>query len=379
MLRACSGTENQAGNRTSVSKSLRQQIQDRLLVWAHAHRRDLPWRGERDPYRVWISEVMLQQTRVETVIPYYRRFLSRFPTLRSLAEAELDDVLKAWEGLGYYARARNLHRAARRVMEHHGGQLPAEREALLALPGIGAYTVGAVLSLAFGQDAAVLDGNVRRVLSRLFAIDGDPRSAATRRKLWNLAEALLPPGQAGLFNEALMDLGATVCIPRDPRCADCPLSEGCQGHQGGDPERYPTRVQRRPLPHYDVAAGVIWRGDQLLISKRHTDDLLGGLWELPGGTRESGETLEECLVREVREELGIEIAVGDLMMAVRHAYTHFRVTIHVFHCRYLSGQPQALGCADWRWVRPDELDDFAFPAADRRIISSLRRNRRGKG
>jgi A/G-specific adenine glycosylase len=379
MLRACSGTENQADDRTSVSKSLRQQIQDRLLVWAHAHRRDLPWRGERDPYRVWISEVMLQQTRVETVIPYYRRFLARFPTLRSLAEADLDEVLKAWEGLGYYARARNLHRAARRVMEHHGGQLPAEREALLALPGIGPYTVGAILSLAFGQDAAVLDGNVRRVLSRLFAVDGDPRSAATRRKLWNLAEALLPPGQAGLFNEALMDLGATVCTPRDPRCADCPLSEGCQGHQGGDPERYPTRVQRRPLPHYDVAAGVIWRGDQLLISKRHTDDLLGGLWELPGGTRESGETLEECLVREVREELGIEIAVGDLMMAVRHAYTHFRVTIHVFHCRYLSGQPQALGCADWRWVRPDELDDFAFPAADRRIISSLLGNGRGMG
>jgi len=379
MLRAYSGTENQADDRISVSKSLRQQIQDRLLAWAYAHRRDLPWRGERDPYRVWVSEVMLQQTRVETVIPYYRRFLARFPTLRSLAEAELDDVLKAWEGLGYYARARNLHRAARRVMEHHGGQLPAEREALLALPGIGAYTVGAILSLAFGQDAAVLDGNVRRVLSRLFAINGDPRSAATRRRLWNLAEALLPPGQAGPFNEALMDLGATVCTPRGPRCADCPLSEGCQGHQGGDPERYPTRVERRPLPHYDVAAGVIWRGDQLLISKRHTDDLLGGLWEFPGGTRESGETLEECLVREVREELGIEIAVGDLMMAVRHAYTHFRVTIHVFHCRYLSGQPQALGCADWRWVRPDELDDFAFPAADRRIISSLRGHGRGMG
>jgi A/G-specific adenine glycosylase len=259
-------------------------------------------------------------------------------------------------------------------MEHHGGQLPADRNTLLALPGIGPYTVGAILSLAFGQDAAVLDGNVRRVLSRLFAIDDDPRSAATRRRLWNLAEALLPPGQAGPFNEALMDLGATVCTPRAPRCVECPLNEGCQGYQGGDPERYPARVQRQPLPHYDVAAGVIWRDDQLLISKRYTDDLLGGLWELPGGTRESGETLEECLVREIREELGIEVAVGALMMSVRHAYTHFRVTIHVFPCRYLSGQPQALGCADWRWVRLDELDDFAFPAADRRIIAALRGN-----
>lgn len=361
-----------------VSERLRQQIQHRLLAWSHAHCRDLPWRGERDPYRIWVSEVMLQQTQVETVIPYYHRFLSRFPTLRSLAEADLDEVLKVWEGLGYYARARNLHRAARRVMENHGGQLPADRGVLLALPGIGPYTVGAILSLAFGQDAAVLDGNVRRVLSRLFAVDGDPRSAATRRQLWKLAEVLLPPGQAGPFNEALMDLGATICTARDPRCLECPLSEGCQGYQRGDAERYPLRVQRRPLPHHDIAAGIIWRGDQLLISKRHTDDLLGGLWELPGGRLEDGETLEECLVREVREELGIEIAVGNLMMSIRHAYTHFCVTLHVFQCHYLSGEPQALDCADWRWVRPEELDDFAFPTADRRILAALQRNGRGK-
>jgi A/G-specific adenine glycosylase len=355
-----------------VSEPLRQWIQDRLLAWARVHRRDLPWRSERDPYRIWVSEVMLQQTQVRTVIPYYRRFLARFPTLRTLAEADLDEVLKAWEGLGYYARARNLHRAVQQVMESHGGQLPVDRDALLALPGIGPYTVGAILSLAFGRDAAVLDGNVRRVLSRVFAIDDDPRLAGTRRRLWNLAEALLPPGQAGPFNEALMDLGATVCTPREPRCADCPLSKECRGYQGGDPGRYPPRVPRRPLPHYDIAAGVVWRGDQVLISKRYTDDLLGGLWEFPGGKREDGETLEECLVREVQEELGIEIAVGDLLMAIRHAYTHFRITLHVFHCRYLSGQPQALDCADWRWVRLDQLDDFAFPAANRRILAALR-------
>jgi len=355
----------------TVSEPLRRQIQDRLLAWSCTHCRDLPWRGEHNPYHVWVSEVMLQQTQVETVIPYYHRFLARFPTLRSLAEAGLDEVLKVWEGLGYYARARHLHQAAQQVMERHNGQLPAEREALLALPGIGPYTAGAILSLAFGQDAAVLDGNVRRVLSRLFAVDDSPRLGATRRRLWHLAEALLPSGQAGSFNQALMDLGATVCTPRDPHCGDCPLSEVCQGYHSGDPERYPARVQRRPLPHYDVAAGVIWRGDQLLISKRYTDDLLGGLWELPGGRQEEGETLEECLVREVREELGIEIAVNALLMTVRHAYTHFRVTLHVFHCRYLSGEPQTLGCADWRWVRPDELNHFAFPAADRRIIAAL--------
>lgn len=359
-------------------KRLCQQIQERLLAWARIHRRDLPWRGERDPYRIWVSEVMLQQTQAETVIPYYHRFLSRFPTLRSLAETDLDEVLKVWEGLGYYARARNLHRAAQWIVENHGGQLPADRDALLALPGIGPYTVGAILSLAFGQDAAVLDGNVRRVLSRLFAVGGDPRSAAIRRRLWTLAEALLPPGQAGPFNEALMDLGATICTAREPHCVECPLSEVCQGYQGGDAEGYPSRMQRRPLPHHEIAAGVIWRDNQVLISKRHTDDLLGGLWELPGGERESGETLEECLLREVREELGIEIAVGDFLMTVRHSYTHFRVTLHVFHCQYVSGEPRALGCADWRWVRLEELDNFAFPAADRRILTALQGHGRGK-
>lgn len=356
----------------NLPESLVTTIQTRLLDWAQTALRDLPWRQVRDPYRVWISEVMLQQTRVETVIPYYLRWMEQFPTLATLARAEMGDVLKAWEGLGYYARGRNLHRAAQIVVREHGGQLPADREKLLALPGIGPYTVGAILSLAFDQDAAVLDGNVRRVLSRLMAIDDDPRTAQTRDKLWALAEVLIPSGQAGRFNEALMDLGATICTPHDPRCGLCPLNTVCQAYIRGDPEGYPQRNRRAPTPHYNVSAGVIWRGTQVLIAQRPLNGLLGGLWEFPGGKQEAGESLAECLIRELREELNVAVAVGDKVAVVRHGFTHFRITVYAFECRYLSsGEPQALGVEDWRWVTLDELDEYAMPVVDRKIAAAV--------
>ncbi len=355
-----------------LSQSTVRAIQSRLLVWAETSLRDLPWRQVRDPYRVWVSEIMLQQTRVETVTPYYMRWMRQFPTIEALAQAELGEVLKAWEGLGYYARCRNLRRAARTVVEEHGGRLPNNREALLALPGIGPYTVGAILSLAFDQDAAVLDGNVRRVLSRLFAMDNDPRQKETREKLWNLAERLIPSGQAGRFNESMMDLGSTVCTPRRPHCGLCPLNTVCRAYGLGDPEAYPPRQRREPTPHYNVAAGVIWRDDLLLIAQRPLDGLLGGLWEFPGGKQEPNETLPECLQRELREELDIEVKVGEKLTVVRHAFTHFRITVYAFECRYLSkGEPKATGVKDWRWVALDELDDYALPVVDRKIATVI--------
>lgn len=344
----------------------------RLLDWSATHLRDLPWRRSRDPYAVWISEIMLQQTQVATVIPYYERFLARFPTLHALAAAPLDDVLKVWAGLGYYARARNLHAAAREVEDQFGGALPADREALLRLPGIGRYTVGAILSLAFGQDAPVLDGNVRRVLCRLFAVQENPRQPATEAYLWDLAAKLLPAGRAGRFNEALMDLGATLCTPRQPRCPACPLADLCQAHQLGLQDQLPAPAPRRATPHYDVTAGVIWHEDRLLIAQRPLDKLLGGLWEFPGGKCEPGESLDDCLQREIREELGIDIEVNAPLTVVRHAYTHFRITLHAFQCRLVSGEPRALGGPAWRWVRLEDLDGFAFPVTDRRIIGELR-------
>jgi len=344
-----------------------------LLSWFAHQRRDLPWRRTRDPYRIWVAEVMLTQTQVATVIPYYERFLRLFPDLPALAAAPPEAVLKAWEGLGYYARARNLHRAAIEVLARHGGRLPEDPRALRALPGIGPYTAAAILSIAWGRDELALDGNVRRVLSRLFHIDGPPEAGATQAQLRALGQQLLPAGAAGDFNQALMDLGATICTPRRPRCADCPLGVYCQAYRRGAQEKLPAKRRRRALPHYDVTAAVIWREGRVLIAQRPANGLLGGLWEFPGGKLEPGETLPECLRREIREELQIEIEVGDPIATVEHAYSHFRITLHAFHCRLLDGEPQAVACAAWRWAGFDELGLFAFSAADRRVIAALQR------
>jgi A/G-specific adenine glycosylase len=344
-----------------------------LLAWYADHQRDLPWRDTRDPYHIWVAEVMLQQTQVATVMPYYERFLARFPNVQALATAPLDDVLKLWEGLGYYGRARHLHAAAQTVVLDLDGEIPDTMEGLLSLPGTGRYTAGAVLSIAYGQDVPALDGNVRRVLSRIFVIDTDVTRGPGQRQLWQLAESLLPKGRAGDFNQALMDLGAMVCTPRAPSCQQCPLVEQCQANRLGRQEQFPVRKPRRPLPHYVVTAGVVWNGNgRFLIAQRPLKGLLGGLWEFPGGKQEPGETLENCLRRELAEELDIEVAVGAPLTVVQHAYTHFRITLHAFHCDLVRNQPQALGCADWRWITIDDVDRYAFSAADHKIISALR-------
>jgi A/G-specific adenine glycosylase len=356
-----------------VPELLCEQVQMRLLSWARSCLRDLPWRRQRDPYRVWVSEIMLQQTRVETVIPYYERWMAHFPTVDVLARANLQEVLKCWEGLGYYARGRNLHRSAQIVVTQYGGQLPDNHADLMALPGIGPYTAGAILSIAFGHDVAALDGNVRRVLCRLFAIDADPRRPETRQMLWALAGSLVPSQDGGLFNEGMMDLGATICTPKSPGCAHCPLGEPCQGYASGSPESYPRRMHRRPLPHYRVAAAVTWRDGHILIAQRPLHGLLGGLWEFPGGKVEPGETLPECLKRELREEMDIDVDVGRQLAVVRHAYTHLRVTVYAFECSYRCDQdPSLIGVRDWRWVTLADLDQYAFPVVDQRIIAVLR-------
>lgn len=352
-------------------------MQEALLAWYEAHQRDLPWRRTTDPYAVLISEVMLQQTQIATALPYYERFIARFPDLGSLAEASLDEVLKAWEGLGYYARARNLHRAAKTVQAHWGGHLPTTAHGLLKLPGIGRYTAAAIASIAFHKDEPVLDGNVTRVLCRLFLIKTDPKRSATRNELWRIARSLIPSGKAHLANQALMDLGATLCTVRMPRCDRCPLASHCLAHRQGEEAQLPLRQRRKVIPHYAIATGLVWDRQaspqaRLLITKRKADDLLGGLWEFPGGHQEPGETLKECLHRELWEELRIEVAIQEPFIAVHHAYSHFRVTLHTFHCLHTGGNPQAVDVAQWRWVRLKEIDRFAFPTADRKIIAALR-------
>jgi A/G-specific adenine glycosylase len=344
----------------------------RLLAWYARNKRDLPWRRDaRDPYRVWIAETLLQQTQVATVIPYYERFCARFPNVRALASARPDDVLKVWEGAGYYARARNLHRAAKEIVARFGGKIPSTVEELMTLPGIGRYTAGAIASIAFGRDAPVVDGNVTRVLCRYFKIESDPKNAQTQKELWKLAGNLLPHGHAGDFNQALMELGATICAPRNPQCATCPLKRGCRARRLNLQDKLPAKRAKKRLPHHQVAVGIIWKGKRILIAKRFARDLLGGLWEFPGGHREKNETLARCVAREAREELGIKIAVGKEFAVIDHAYSHFKITMHAFRCRWVSSRPRAIGCAAWKWITPRELAQYAFPAANRKIIAEL--------
>jgi len=348
-----------------------ERLTNALLAWFDAGHRDLPWRRDRDPYRVWISEVMLQQTRVETVVPYFERFVERFPSVAALAEADLDDVLKAWEGLGYYRRARNLKAGAEHLVRDGGARVPRNLDALRAVPGVGRYTAGAIRSVAFDRPAPIVDGNVRRVLCRLWAVGEDPRTATVERWLWSTAEALVPDARPGAFNESLMELGATVCTPRDPDCAACPVADLCDARAQGSPADFPLRPPKKTIPHKDVTAAVIRRGHRILITQRRAEAMLGGLWEFPGGKVEPGETLEQCLLREIDEELGITIRIERPLIAVDHAYSHFRITLHTFLCRHSRGRPRAIGCDDWRWVEPGRLRDFAFPKADRVVLEAL--------
>ncbi len=321
---------------------------------------------------------MLQQTQIAAVIPYYERWLARFPTVEALAAATLDDVLKQWEGLGYYSRARHLHAAARRVVAEHGGRLPDTVHGLRQLPGIGRYTAGAIASIAFGVRAPVLDGNVIRVLSRLFDVAGDVTRPATQTHLWHLAESLVPAARPGDYNQALMELGQTICVPQNPRCLLCPLRDVCLARQRGTQLERPVRPPRQRTPHYDVVAAVIWRdgrpsaGGRFLIAQRPHAGLLGGLWEFPGGKVEPGEALPAALRREIGEELALEIEVGDFLVEVAHAYTHFRITLHAFHAAYRGGEPQHLGVADHAWVTLDDVEGYAFAVTDRKIIGALR-------
>jgi A/G-specific adenine glycosylase len=341
-----------------------------LLTWYAEQGRCLPWRQTRDPYAIWVSEIMLQQTQVKTVIPYYHRWLERFPTVQDLAIAPQQDVLKLWQGLGYYARARNLHRAAQMLVEQHGGRFPDSLAGAIALPGIGRSTAGGILSAAFNQPVPILDGNVKRVLARLIALDTPPSKAL--KSLWDLSEALLDPQHARAFNQAFMDLGATLCTPKHPQCVQCPWRSHCRAYNLNQQDHLPMSEQRNPIPHKFIGVAVIWDSQgQILIDRRKQEGLLGGLWEFPGGKIEAGESVEDCIRREIQEELGINIEVGDRLITIDHTYSHFRVSLHVHYCKHLSGDPQPLECDEVRWVRPEELEQYPFPKANVQIIEAI--------
>lgn len=351
------------------------QFHTNLFHWYKRSHRKLPWRDIENPYFIWVSEVMLQQTQVETVKPYYERFIRKFPTVEALAKADLQQVLKVWEGLGYYSRARNLHRAARMAAQF-GGDVPQEYEQFRKLPGVGAYIAAAVQSIAFHQPCAVVDGNVKRVLARLFAIEAAVNEAKSDKRFERKASEILDKKNAGVFNQAMMELGALICRPQNPSCSICPVTQYCVAFQTNSTDRYPLRNKRKPVPKYHIAVGVVEKEGRILITKRKEDGLLGGLWEFPGGKIRRDETAEQACLREIKEEVNLDIEVRQHLTRVKHAYTHFKIVMEVFLCSYISGRVRLNGAVDHRWIKPEEIEKFPFPGANHKFIPLLEPQRR---
>lgn len=352
------------------------QLQGRLIRWFTQNQRPLPWRERYLPYEIWISEIMLQQTRVDTVVPYYLRWMQRFPGVRSVTRAGQDDLLKHWEGMGYYSRVLNIHRAAGILMDRHGGELPRNYHDLLELPGIGPYTAAAIRSLAFNLDEPLVDGNVERVFSRLFNMEAPVKSRQSQAYIRSMASDILPSGRARCFNQALMELGATVCTPRRPGCLHCPVAPHCESLRLEIVHRRPVPGIRRKIVPVQVVVGIIEQDGKVFIQKRPSRGLMAGLWEFPGGKIENTETPEEALAREMKEELGLRVQCVRKIASIEHNYTSFRVSLHAYACTAdpRDGAP-ALRCAsDARWVDPGDLDNYAFPAANRRLIDIIRKN-----
>lgn len=343
------------------------RLSTRLLDWYQKNKRILPWRDHPDPYAVWVSEIMLQQTRVETVIPYFEKWMKLFPTINVLASASEQEVLNAWEGLGYYSRARNLHKAAKVIAEKFNGELPRNLDDLRSLPGIGRYTVGAIASMAFGMDEPALDGNLRRVYARLFDVTEFADSPSGEKILWDLAAKNLPKGYAGDYNQALMDLGATICLPKNPRCLLCPLMSLCKARENGTQESRPVMKPKKQIPHHTHAAAVIVKRGRVLLSQRPADGLLGGMWEFPNARVEEKNPAKE-LTKALKMATSINVKRGGELGIVEHAYSHFHVTVHAFRCDAISIPKKD----NLKWVKLDELEDYPMGKVDRQIARKIK-------
>ena len=351
----------------------KRRFRRRLLAWFALHRRDLPWRRTRDPYRVWISEIMLQQTQVATVIPYYERFLAAFPDVHALAAAPEHDVLKLWEGLGYYRRARQLHRAARVLLATHGGVFPRDLDAVRELPGIGRYTAGAILSIAFDLPAPILEANTVRLFTRLLAYQGDPASTAGQRLLWQAAEALLPRKQTGEFNQALMELGSLICTPRAPACDSCPVPLLCGARLQSLVEELPRMRAKVAITPVREAAIVIRRGSRIFISQQAEGRRWAGLWDFPRfslvSEHEAG--VHDEIVTRTRELTGMTIEPGDHLATLKHGVTRFRITLDCYAAKVVAGGPKKSLHDHSGWVLPAELANYPLSTTGRKISRLL--------
>jgi A/G-specific adenine glycosylase len=357
---------------SQLDPELRTELGVALLAWYRRQRRELPWRRTRDPYCIWVSEIMLQQTRVESVVSYYERWMRRFPSVKALAEADSDAVLQAWEGLGYYSRARNLQRAARHVVSAHGGNVPRDVGELRQLPGIGPYSAGAIASIAYDADEPVVDGNVIRVLTRLFGLSGDPRRAPLAAHLWQLARTLIPPGEARDFNQAVMELGATVCTPRAARCTECPIVARCRALALGQVEAFPERGARpKPTEELRAVAVIRRRGRVLVVRAPASAPRWAGMWQFPDLHLRATDSAPAALITSIRSRFGLDIGDLDPLGTLEHQVTRFRIRLAIYACAAGRGRARAEPEGELSWSAPRELVGLAMPVAHRKIARSL--------
>ena len=343
---------------------------EELLSWYDKKNYNMPWRIDKNPYRIWISEIMLQQTQVKTVMPYYEKWMTRYPTTKILAESDIDDVLKLWEGLGYYRRAHNIKKSAEYIWNNLQGEFP-KHDALKKLPGIGDYTYSAIMSIAFGKRIPAIDGNVKRVFSRIF--EQNFIKASDIRNLSKKILEYMPEKRPGCFNQAIMDLGREICKPKNPKCSSCPIDSECKALINDSISKYPKRVIRKKIPVYDVVVAIIFNdSNRLLITKRPINKMLGGLWELPGGKKEKKETIQDCIIREIKEELNVEIKVQKKAATVHHAYSHFKIKMHGYYCKIKRGKIKLKAADEFRWIKLGEIDDFSFPTASHKLFDKLK-------
>lgn len=342
-----------------------------LLKWFNSEQRYMPWRENSSPYKTWISEMMLQQTQVATVIPYFDRFIAIFPTVYDLASADEQHVLKLWEGLGYYSRARNLHKAAKVIVQDFNGDLPEDYDVLQTLPGIGPYCAAAISSIAYAHPVPVVDGNVLRVFTRFWGIFDDIVNNSVKKMLFHKLEHYIQTVNPADFNQAIMECGALLCTPKSPNCSNCPLSSDCFAYNYDKVTELPVKSKKKPVPHYTIAVGVVYYHEKVLIGQRKKDQMLGGLWEFPGGKQEHNEPLEDTVKRELFEECNISVKVNDCIKVVKHAYSHFKITLHAFSCQYESGDIQAKSAEQLRWVSINDLNLYPFPKANKAFLDLI--------
>jgi len=356
------------------NKPLRLRLQQQLLDWFEEYGRDLPWRRTYLPYHIWISEIMLQQTQMERAVAYFQRWTERFPDIASVAAASEETVLRLWEGLGYYSRARNIRKTARILARKYNGQLPADHRLLLSLPGIGSYTAGAVMSLAFNAKHPIVDANIERLFARLFNIDGPVKESGNKKLIWQLAWEFIPEHAPRNFNQALMELGALVCRPKNPDCRQCPIHNLCESYQLGIVAERPVLPPNKKIIRIEMATGVLQHKGKFFIQKRLEDGVWANLWEFPGGRLEPHETPEAAVVREFYDETELRIHRLHKIGVVMHSYTRYRVLLHCYACKLQNSKsdPCLHAAQQYRWTGGEALDDFAFPAPHRRLIEIMR-------